>query len=493
MIIHNPILTGSFTVNGTDVSSITSSAASLTSLNAYTASQNNRNGTYATTGSNTFAGIQTVNSNLVVTGSITAQTLVVQTVTSSVVYSSGSNVFGNNIANTQVFTGSMNLTGSLTVVTTGTEFQVNANGVKIGNVIGDAHSITGSVGISGSLTGVGATFNGEVSVPNGLFSINGNAVSGPPTGGVGIRHVNNRLLIYGGTTDITFQKNSNTGPNLTILESGAATFTNTITANTSITVNNSGAQAAILSAVSAFADGYRATLRLWNQHTGGKAWEVYSTNNSDGAYSGGKMVFVNSTDSVTTMTLTSGGSVGIGTSSPSSTFHVRGTFGAPSTTGSSLNGVARFGQTSGNGGLDIGFGDPYSWLQSRNATDYSVNYNLSLNPNGGRVGVGTISPSQNFAVVGAIKSSVSTTDGAAIAVAYGRTLYKILVSSNYDGGNAVRAGEWNVLTNNEGTGITNTTQIYNYNSQSATFSVSGGNIIISGLSGGNNQAAVFTN
>jgi hypothetical protein len=114
MIIHNPILTGSFTVNGTDVSSITSSAASLTSLNAYTASQNNRNGTYATTGSNTFAGIQTVNSNLIVTGSITAQTLVVQTVSSSVIYSSGSNVFGNNIANTQTFTGSLQTTGSNT-------------------------------------------------------------------------------------------------------------------------------------------------------------------------------------------------------------------------------------------------------------------------------------------------------------------------------------------------------------------------------------------
>jgi hypothetical protein len=114
MIIHNPILTGSFTVNGTDVASITSSAASITAINSYTASQNILNGTYATTGSNTFAGIQTVNSNLVVTGSITAQTLVVQTVSSSVIYSSGSNVFGNNIANTQVMTGSLLVTGSST-------------------------------------------------------------------------------------------------------------------------------------------------------------------------------------------------------------------------------------------------------------------------------------------------------------------------------------------------------------------------------------------
>jgi hypothetical protein len=38
--------------------------------------------------------------------------LVVQTVTSSIVYSSGSNNFGNQLANTQTFTGSLNVTGS---------------------------------------------------------------------------------------------------------------------------------------------------------------------------------------------------------------------------------------------------------------------------------------------------------------------------------------------------------------------------------------------
>ena len=63
---------------------------------------------------------------------------------------------------------------------------------------------------------------------------------------------------------------------------------------------------------------------------------------------------------------------------------------------------------------------------------------------------------------------------------------------NYDAGGAVRAGEWNVLLSNEGDAVTNTTQIYNYNNQSATFSVSGGNLIINNLSGGNNICAVFT-
>jgi hypothetical protein len=228
MIIHNPILTGSFTVNGTDVSSITSSAASLTSLNAYTASQNNRNGTYATTGSNTFAGIQTVNSNLVVTGSITAQTLVVQTVTSSVVYSSGSNVFGNNIANTQTFTGSMSLTGSLTVVTTGTEFQVNANGVKFGNVIGDAHSITGSVSISGS-----TAFNGNVRInaaTNGtnklIFGIVGTDYYtleyNDATGNINYQSKYSHIFSGGGAGTTTI---------LTLANNGAATFASSVTAN----------------------------------------------------------------------------------------------------------------------------------------------------------------------------------------------------------------------------------------------------------------------
>jgi hypothetical protein len=50
-----------------------------------------------------------------VAGTLTAQTLIVQTVSSSIIYSSGSNIFGNNLANTQIFTGSVSVTGSLTV------------------------------------------------------------------------------------------------------------------------------------------------------------------------------------------------------------------------------------------------------------------------------------------------------------------------------------------------------------------------------------------
>ena len=97
MIIHNPTLTGSLTLNNVNLST----------------------GNLVTTGSNTFVGNQILSGSLTVSGSVsatgtlTAQTLVVQTVTSSVLYSSGSNIFGNNIANTQTFTGSVLITGSI--------------------------------------------------------------------------------------------------------------------------------------------------------------------------------------------------------------------------------------------------------------------------------------------------------------------------------------------------------------------------------------------
>jgi hypothetical protein len=86
---------------------------------------------------------------------------------------------------------------------------------------------------------------------------------------------------------------------------------------------------------------------------------------------------------------TNDGNVGIGTVTPVNRLEVKGIFGAPITSGTAQNGIARFSQAAGPGSLDIGFGDPYSWLQSRSSGDYTTNYNLVLNPNGGNVGIGT--------------------------------------------------------------------------------------------------------
>ena len=70
-------------------------------------------------------------SNLLVTNTITAQTLIVQTITSSVEYSSGSNIFGSKLTDTQQFTGSVSISGSLTIpnLTPGSVIFAGTNGI----------------------------------------------------------------------------------------------------------------------------------------------------------------------------------------------------------------------------------------------------------------------------------------------------------------------------------------------------------------------------
>lgn len=87
-------ITTTGTISGSDAANAVSASYALTSTTATTAS-------YA--------------DNLLVKGAITAQTLVVQTITSSVDFVTGSTKFGSIGSNTHVFTGSMSVSGSLTV------------------------------------------------------------------------------------------------------------------------------------------------------------------------------------------------------------------------------------------------------------------------------------------------------------------------------------------------------------------------------------------
>jgi hypothetical protein len=112
MIQYFPIVTGSLTVLGN-----INVSGSITTSGSITISGSITSASFATSASNATNAISaSYANNLTVAGTLTAQTIVVQTVTSSVIYSSGSNVFGNDIANTQTFTGSLNVTGSVNIV-----------------------------------------------------------------------------------------------------------------------------------------------------------------------------------------------------------------------------------------------------------------------------------------------------------------------------------------------------------------------------------------
>jgi hypothetical protein len=173
---------------------------------------------FATTGSNQFNGSQAITGSLTVTGQVVAQTLNVQQVTSSIVYSSGSNVFGNSLANTQQFTGSVSVTGSLAVVGTGT---FSSNGLFGGSSA--ISGLAGGISVNGSTNSginfrIADTLRGYVYVAGSgamvLESTSGSVVLAP-----------------------------NGSPALTISSTGAATFSSSVTTN-SLVIRNAGVPAA---------------------------------------------------------------------------------------------------------------------------------------------------------------------------------------------------------------------------------------------------------
>ena len=85
---------------------------------------------------------------------------------------------------------------------------------------------------------------------------------------------------------------------------------------------------------------------------------------------------------------------GIGTTTPINKFEIVATKADPATSGSSANGNLRLGATVGNHVLDFGLSNTstYSWVQARDKSGYGTNHYLGINPNGGRVGIGTINP-----------------------------------------------------------------------------------------------------
>jgi len=555
MLIHNLVATGSLSYNGVNISYVTGSQTSLDGLNQFSSSVNlttgslnsttgslntatgslftasgsfstrvsSIEGNYATTGSNIFTGAQTVCANITSTGTIVAQTLNVQQVTSSVVYSSGSNIFGCQLTDVQQMTGSVRITGSLNVTGNTCVTSIcspsiiggTVNGTTIygstaicGAVIcGGATTLTGALSgtsatFSGNLNLQGAvtrninfydssntninaqiqydqissnsgqlffgtnnagtfatrltisntgaaTFSGEINVTSGLLSISG-AGATPPTSGVGLRFVSNRLLIYGGSSDITFQKNDNSGANMTILESGnvsIGTINATGKVNIQQTINDSG-------------------LYLFNCASGTR----FMFNHYCG--SGINSLIIQEFNASNTfcrniMTLSPGGNVGIGTASPSyplmfgSNYTDAGTI----TSGGNLNATAYFGQgglvvgtqsTTGHTGLftnssgrDILFG---GWNGSTNAERMRIK-------SSGELGIGTTNPGYR------LHSVVCNNTAAAAAVIYGcyygtivaigqtsSTYYAFVVRNGSDGDTATGASIFSV----RGDGFINT-------------------------------------
>jgi hypothetical protein len=220
---------------------------------------------FATTGSNSFRETQSITGSLTVTGQIIAQSINIQQVTSSIIYSSGSNVFGCDLNSRQTFTGSFYQTGSLAYfggnvliattasITTAAGYTVLAinnavnggvlefqsNGTRVATINNNASQFDIETKISGPITlGTNATERMRITC-GGLLLLNttasrGTGYSTNPTG-----HYAAEFTNYGGAQ--YFTNNTNAEGSYLVLGKSRGSSVNSNTA-----VVNSDALGALL-------------------------------------------------------------------------------------------------------------------------------------------------------------------------------------------------------------------------------------------------------
>jgi hypothetical protein len=135
-------------------------------------------GGFATTGSNIFTGHQTINGNVTINGTASVYSLNTVYVTSSIIYSSGSNQFGDDSNDTQTLygnvvvpTGSLTLTGSLNITGSLNFFSGSEQPVQIQNGVLILSQVSASLNFANDAAAAAG------GVPLGGLYRNGNAIS----------------------------------------------------------------------------------------------------------------------------------------------------------------------------------------------------------------------------------------------------------------------------------------------------------------------------
>jgi hypothetical protein len=415
MQIQNALLTGSTTVYGP----ITFVSGSIIGSSSYAATSS-----YADT--------------FTVAGSLTAQTLVVQTITSSISFITGSTRFGSLQTNTHTFTGSLQVTGSGPHTLFGN--------VQMGNIASVLTATPVILSLGGTYSSTAGS-NVKLRVYEEATAIGGMSVSS------GQMEVNTwssgKIAFYRGTTQTAvFDTSGNLGiatatPAKKLDVLGDIRLRTDATGLGPSLILNNGTEAANNYSQIAFGGTSFSTTYL----KGGIAYVTVAS-----GYGKGHMYFLqnsiddssNATLANAVMAITNTGSVGIGLTNPSSKLHVSGSgsgslFQISSTVSSSIffvsgsgnvgigttspststkltiSSTSQFGidlSNSGTGGLSWQIGstnDSYAAGGGRLIFTYnnlSSNSVLTLVQSSGNVGIGTTTPTAKLHISGSGSGSL---------------------------------------------------------------------------------------
>jgi len=162
-------------------------------------------------------GSQVISKNLRVLGNVTAQQFIATTVSSSIVYESGSSRFGNSLDDEHVFTGSLKITGSANLQVD--ELTLNGRFRHTGSLI---HSGTVDIDTTGNITLSGSIAHSGDITHSGNVNRTGNTVLN------GVTTLSGSTAITGSTaldTDVTITKLNLTG---NIVQTGGYSLTGSL-------------------------------------------------------------------------------------------------------------------------------------------------------------------------------------------------------------------------------------------------------------------------
>jgi len=132
------------------------------------------------------------------------------------------------------------------------------------------------------------------------------------------------------------------------------------------------------------------------------------------------------------MRILSGGKVGIGMTAPLMPLTVRNTSAGPATSGTTPNGMFRIDSGNNSNVMDMGdYGTaPFgSWIQVTDRTNLASTYPLTLQPNGGSVGIGSANPSYTLDVNGYARASSGLIGSGTSASACAGCIGEVLTAS----------------------------------------------------------------
>jgi hypothetical protein len=318
------------------------------------------------------SGSLAITGSLVATGQIIAQTLNVQQVTSSIVYSSGSNIFGNSVSNTQQFTGSLQVSGSNSYILGNVGVGTTSPGVKL-DVFGGQTRVSGSTNEQLVL---------DYATSSGGFTWQSFRINGTNKYRL-VGNVDNSFGIYNDTLSAYA---------LTIASTSAATFANALQVAGQQAAANYGGTGLNFD----FTSGHVGRIASVKTTSGGSSLELHTYNTSGGDNNA--------------LVISNTGNVGIGTTSPGNRLHVTNTGGSLSTLTDIIGRFNATTNTAGQGsaialtaiatketGVILGAehtsgnnGDFVVRIYNGGA-DYPERMRIT---SGGNVGIGTTSPTQ---------------------------------------------------------------------------------------------------